>query len=342
MVKPYISGVRTTDMTNAHDPLLVLLSALSLSASPALARQAFEIAAGNIAGDLYLKGERLAAAVSHPPGLSRCADPKVCGPEGLIATARATSGDAEGLLAITRGEAASAFAPADIAAALRLNVGKGKQNQSRLRTIGVVGSETLYVIAAAKGPVRSIASLKNRWVGVGQRGGRTRIAANALLAAAKLQVSAVRTADVEGAEAARLMKEKRLDAIVWIGTKLPAPLKALLAEGAARIVPVDGATRERLAAARLGYAPVRAANPSGPGAIETISVPVIWLADEKQDPEIVYRVVRAAFHPQNATTLSPDPAERPAFQVGRPSADFVVPLHPGAVRYFAEAPRPSN
>jgi hypothetical protein len=109
-----------------------------------------------------------------------------------------------------------------------------------------------------------------------------------------------------------------------------------------RIVPVDGSARERLAAARLGYQPVRVASPGGAGLIETITTPVIWLADEKQDPDLVYRIVRAAFHPRNAAMLSPDPADQPAFRLARVPADFVVPVHPGAAKYFAEAPRPSN
>jgi hypothetical protein len=330
------------DIKLARRSLLLSIAALSLCAGPAMSRQAFEIAAGNISSDLYLKGERLASVVSHPPGLSRCADPALCGPEGLIATARATAGDAEGLMAIARGEIASAFAAADVAAGLRLNTGKGKQNQSRLRTIGVVGTETLFLIAAANGPVRSVATLKNRWVGVGVRGGRTRVAANALLAAAKLSPRAIRGADVEGAAAAQLLKNKRLDAFIWIGPKLPPAVLALLKEGAARIVPVDRVQAERLALARLGYLASNAPNPAGGPAIATITVPVVWLADEKQDAETVYRVVRAAFNPKNQQALAPDPSERPGFRLARPGAEFLVPLHPGAARFFAEAPGPSN
>lgn len=319
---------------------LSILSALGVSLATALAaggeeRHAFEIAAGPVSGDLYIQGERLAGVVSHPPGLSRCAEATLCGPEGLIATARATASAAEGLLAIARGEIASAFAPADIAASMRLNAGKGKQNQSRLRTVGFVGEETLFVIAAGKGPVTSLRSLRKRWVGIGARAGRTRVAANALLAAAGVNSGMFRPAEVEGAVAAALMREKRLDAFVWIGAKLPAEIEAMLKSGEARIVPLEASAITKLTAARLGYA---AKNARG---ADTVTVPVVWLADEKQPEDVVFGVARAAFEQRNASLLSPQPSDPSSLKLTRPPPDFVLPVHPGAARVFATA-KPSN
>jgi TRAP transporter TAXI family solute receptor len=313
---------------------LVLLAAAAFAAGPG--RMAFEIATGPVSGDLYIQGERLAGVVSHPPGLSRCADPAMCGPEGLIATARATAGVADGLLAIARGEIASAFAPADVAAAMRLSAGKGKQNQSRLRTIGLVGEETLFVVAASKGPVTSLRGLRNRWVGVGARGSRTRVAANALLAAARLGPNDVRRAEVDGAEAANLIEAKRLDAFIWIGAKLPAPLKTLIANGHARIVPLDKGTVLRLTAARLGYSAAKKDE------VDTVAVPVVWLADEKQHADIVFSVARAAFEARNAALLNPSQSDPSSLKLSQPPADFVLPLHAGAARLFAANGRASN
>lgn len=299
-------------------------------------RRAFEIAAGPVSGDLYVQGERLAGVVSHPPGLSRCADEKLCGPEGLIATARASAGVADGLLAIARGEIASAFAPADVAAAMRLNAGKGKQNQSRLRTIGFVGEETLFIVAAAKGPVSSLRSLRKRWVGIGTKGSRTRVAANALLAAARLGEGAIRPAEVEGTAAAKLLQDRRLDAFVWIGPRLPPAIAAMVKSGAAKLIPLDKPSVARLTAARLGYAPKSSAG------IETVSVPVVWLADEKQPADVVFGVARAAFETRNAALLHPAASDPSSLKVTAPPAGFVVPLHAGAARLFAAKAQASN
>jgi hypothetical protein len=317
---------------------LIVLAALTVPAAGAGdgARRAFEIAAGPVSGDLYVQGERLAGVVSHPPGLSRCADERLCGPEGLIATARATAGVAEGLLAIARGEIASAFAPADVAAAMRLNAGKGKQNQSRLRTIGFVGEETLFLVAAAKGPVTNLRSLRKRWVGIGARGSRTRIAANAMLAAARLDGNAIRAAEADGHTAVKLMQDGRLDAFVWIGPKLPSAISGLIASDAARLVPLDKPVIARLTSARLGYA-AKTAN-----GVETVAVPIVWLADEKQPAEVVFGVTRAAFEKRNAALLHPAASDPSSLKLTRPPSDFVLPLHTGAARFFAGKAQASN
>ena len=299
-------------------------------------RHAFEIAAGPVSGDLYVQGERLAGVVSHPPGLGRCADEALCGPPGLIASAKATANTNEGLLAIARGEVASALAPADLAAAMRLNTGKGKQKQSRLRAVAFAGDETLYVIAAAKGPVTSLRSMRKRWIGIGGRASRTRLAANALLSAARLDLAALRPAEVEGVAAIKLLREKRLDAFVWIGAKMPAELDGMLKRGEARIVPLDKGTAARLSAKQLGYA---AKTVNG---VSTVSVPVVWLVDEKQPSDVVYAIARAAFNQRNSQALNSSKGDPASLILTRPTLDFVVPLHTGAARLFSERVEPSN
>lgn len=313
-----------------------LLWAAGAAAGLAQPRLNFEIAVGPVTGDLYVQGERLAGVVSHPPGLSRCTDAALCAPEGVIATARATAGVSEGLLAIARGEIASAFSPADVAAAMRLSAGKGKQNQSRLRAIGIVGEETVYLIAASKGPVTSLRGLRGRWVGIGGRGSRTRVAANALLAAAKIDQDRIKASDTTAAAALDLVKKKKLDAFVWVGVKLPSDIAAALQAGSARIVPLDKTALVRLTAAGLGYAIKRIANG------ETASVPIVWLADEKQPSDVVYGVVRAAFNVRNKPMLSPAEGDSSSVVLSRPLPDLPLPLHAGAIRYFAANTKPSN
>jgi hypothetical protein len=289
-----------------------------------------------VSGDLYVQGERLAGVISHPPGLSRCSDEALCGPEGLIATAKATASAVEGLLAIARGEIASALAPADIASALRLSAGKGKQNQSRSRVVAVAGEETLFVIAAGKGPVTSLRAMRNRWIGIGAAAGRTRVAANALLAAARIEKTSFRPAEVEGVAAAKLLREKRLDAFIWIGAKLPSELSNMIKQGEARIVALDARTVSRMTAARLGYS---AKSVDG---ISTVAVPLVWVVDEKQPQDIVYRVARAAFDRRNGSLLSAAGGDLAPLKLTRPPAGLSIPLHAGAARYFAESANPSN
>lgn len=319
--------------------LCLVLCGVGWAAAQTPARQAFEIATGPIAEDLYLKGERLAGVVSHPPGASRCAQEDLCGPDGLIATARAAASPSQALLAIARGELASALAPVDVAAAMRLSAGKGKQNQSRLRAIAVMGHETVYLIAAAKSRVTGLATLKGRWTGIGVTGGRTRIVADALLAAGQLKRDSLRTAPVEGDEAAKLMRARRLDAFIWVGAALPASVQALLTEGVARKVYLQPRVVDNLMATNLGY--VKKVEGAGDGAT-TVAIPIAWLVDERKGKDLVFAVARAALNPLNRPELDTGAQDPASLRLSQPSPEFPIPLHPGAQAYFAAIAKPSN
>ena len=67
--------------------LLFLAVTLGEAQSFAL-RQSFQIATGPTDGTYFPVGQLIAGVVSHPPGVDRCQIPDVCGPEGLIISAR--------------------------------------------------------------------------------------------------------------------------------------------------------------------------------------------------------------------------------------------------------------
>ena len=51
-------------------------------------RTSFVVATGPSGGTYFPVGQALADIVSHPPGVARCDTADVCGPSGLIASAR--------------------------------------------------------------------------------------------------------------------------------------------------------------------------------------------------------------------------------------------------------------
>ena len=51
-------------------------------------RISFQIATGSTAGTFFPVGQAMAGLISHPRGVDRCDTAKVCGPAGLIMTAR--------------------------------------------------------------------------------------------------------------------------------------------------------------------------------------------------------------------------------------------------------------
>ena len=62
-------------------------------------------------------GEAIAGLISHPPGVDRCDAANVCGPAGLIVTARTSDGAVDNLLAVNDGDVDSGLAQSDVVAA---------------------------------------------------------------------------------------------------------------------------------------------------------------------------------------------------------------------------------
>src|SRR5689334_25419861 len=99
-------------------PVLALVSLVVLL-SPAEAvsqRVSFQILTGSTGGTYFPVGQLIAGLISHPPGVDRCETTPVCGPSGLIMSARTSDGAVENVLAVNAGRADSGFAQGDVVA----------------------------------------------------------------------------------------------------------------------------------------------------------------------------------------------------------------------------------
>jgi len=76
------------------------------------ARISFQIATGPSGGTLFTVGQAIAGLVSHPPGVGRCDTSTVCGPSGVILSARTSQGASDSLNAVNNGLVDSALVQA--------------------------------------------------------------------------------------------------------------------------------------------------------------------------------------------------------------------------------------
>src|ERR1700709_1387201 len=79
-------------------------------------RISFQILTGSTGGTYFPVGQLIAGLISHPPGVDRCEGSDVCGPPGLIMTARTSDGAVANVLAVNSGRAESGLAQSDVVA----------------------------------------------------------------------------------------------------------------------------------------------------------------------------------------------------------------------------------
>ena len=116
-------------------------------------RIAFQVATGSTEGNYFPVGQAMAGLLSHPAGVARCETATVCGPAGVILSARTSEGAADNLRGVNSGTVDSGLSEGDVIASAV--AGQGAFRRGRLRHLRVIASlfseQTHLVVAANAG-----------------------------------------------------------------------------------------------------------------------------------------------------------------------------------------------
>ena len=304
----------------------------------------FQIATGSTGGTSFPIGELIAEIVSHPPGLGRCETRGVCGPSGLIVSARSSDGAIANLLAVNAGSVDSGLAQNNVVADAIAGRGAFRTigRQTHLRVIASLFPETVQ-LAVATNPIspRLAISAANGCV-LGADGSGTGVVAREVLSAYGVSEHSVKVRRDATDHDADLIQRGQIDAFFFVGGS-PAPLiDDLLASGKARLVPIDGRGRRALLkrVPSLFADTIPAGVYPGTGALQTVSGRALWVVKDSAAPEIVYGLVRALFNPANRPLLDDGPASASRVRLEDSTNGITAPLHSGALRFYREMKLP--
>jgi TRAP transporter TAXI family solute receptor len=243
-------------------------------------------------------------------------------------------GSVHNVEAIERGEADVGFAFADVAYVAFVG-GTGDAPFSRLRGMAVLQLNPLHLVVRADSPIRDVAALRGRTVGVGPPGSGTALTAGLVLRAFGIDPQAVHTELLPFNDASARLTHGELDAM-FVNASYPAESVSIAARAGARLLAIEGAAVDRL---RHDYPflrptaiPARTyASHSAP--VHTIGVDNLLVCRSDLDEELVYQLTKTFFTAlptiasQQSSLRSMDFAQVPATP---------IPLHEGAARYYRE------
>ena len=324
--------------------LAALILVVSYGAAQTMpARISFQIVTGSTGGTYFPVGQLIAGLISHPPGVDRCESANVCGPSGLIITARTSDGAVANVLAVNLGGADSGFAQGDVVADAVAGKGVfrtvGKQRQ--IRVIADLFPEDVHLIVARKSKIAKIADLRGKRVSLGADSSGTSVTVRAILAAYSLAEWRMKVrrdgADVD----AQLMQQGQLDAFFFVGGRPVGLIDDLIARGIARLVPIDGAGRAALlkAVPALQASTIPSRTYRGTPAVETVSVHALWIVNARAPDDLVYGIAKSLFNPGNRAALDEEGGSAALIRLETATGDLPAPLHQGAERFFREAGR---
>jgi TRAP transporter TAXI family solute receptor len=317
----------------------VLAVAVAATAQSLPPRRSFEIATGPAAGTYFPAGEMIARIVSHPPGMARCEKSPLCGPPGVIVSAKSSDGAVANVLAVNAGQIASGLAQANVIADAVAGRGEFRHagRQTHIRVMADLFTEQLQLVVPRRSPIRSVADLKGKRISLGNPNSGSDVIAGEILKAYRVRPARIvrETYETSGG----LMREGKLDAFFFLGGAPALLIADMVNRGQARLVPIDGKGRTKLLAAVDGVTadaiPARAYQ--GTGRIETVSSRTYWIVRDSAPNEAVYDLVRALYHPGNRALLDQNAMDTGRIRIGDAASLVGVPLHPGAARYYREA-----
>ena len=300
-------------------------------------RISFQIATGSTEGVFFPVGQAMAGLISHPLGVGRCDTATVCGPAGVVLSARTSDGAADNLRAVNSGAVDSGFADGDVIAAAVAGQGAFRRPARHLRVIAALFPEEAHLVVAAKSNIHAVADLRGKRVDLGPPNSGAVIRARAILAAYRVRVHEIVSAD----PASQLLKDGSIDAYFTIAGVPLDSVKDLIAHHAARLVPIDGEGRDRLIqmVPQLSTATIAAGAYPDTGAVETVATRAYWVTRDSEADALIYGMTRALFNPANHAGLAASHPSARSIELDGAADSPPAPLHPGAARFYREKNR---
>lgn len=305
---------------------------------PEMERIPFVIATGPVGGSYMQAGEAIAVMVSHPPGLGRCETGGICGPRGLIATARSSGGSVANALAVEARTVQSALVQGDIM--LAASKGSGPfANAGPLKDVRVLArlhEEAFHVVVSSQSRIRRLADLKGRRVAIDPSSADTEFTARTVLSAAgvRLPASALQRIPVE--QAIERLRTRKVDAVILLGVAPVRSLEAMFRRGQARLLGVDNRTLQRLVRGNslYGKTMLPAGAYRGSRQVQTLAVSSLWVVHRSQDPAQVAQMLRAFWARENRQDLEARLPFAGLIDLRTARATGRLPLHEGALRFY--------
>jgi TRAP transporter TAXI family solute receptor len=297
-------------------------------------RVSFQIATGSTEGVYFPVGQAMAGLISHPLGVGRCDTATVCGPAGLILSARTSEGTTDNLRSVNQGLVDSGFADGDAIAAAVKGAGAFRRPVRHLRVIAALFPEEAHLVVAADSNIQSVTDLRGKRLLMGPANGTGLARVRAILSAYRVRAREVVSSD----PADQLLKDGKIDAYFAVAGVPLDSIKALLAQRVARLVPIDGEGRDRLVqmVPQLFPATIAAGAYPGTGMVETVSTRAYWVTRDSEPDPLVYGMVRALFNPANRDALTASHPSARGISLDSAAANPPAPLHPGAARFYRE------
>jgi TRAP transporter TAXI family solute receptor len=212
-----------------------------------------------------------------------------------------------------------------------------KEPLKAMNAIAVLYPEVIQVVVGAASPIKSIADLKGKKVGVGAPGSGTEANFRQLLDAYGMKKEDVNAQFLSFSESAEAYKDKHIDAFIVTAGIPNAGIMDVATQNEIRIlnIPADVAAKLTQKYPFLAAVKVPANTYKGQTAeVSTLAVNAVLIAGSSLKEAMVYNLTKALF--ENQADLAAAHAKGKELNMKTAVTGVSIPFHPGAVKYYKE------
>ena len=259
---------------------------------------------------------------------------------GWQATAEVTGASVANLQLIGQGKQDFGFTMADAAWDAYSGLNKFKENKVAARTLMVLYPNKMHVVTIEGTGIAKVADLKGKRISTGEPNSGTEVMALRLLDAAGIDKDKdVKRERLSVAEGVNALKDRKIDALIWVGGVPTAAITDLAATPGITLKLINHA--EYADAMNKKFGPlyrrdkIKAASYKGqPADVSNIDVWNLLVASDKMSDQMAYTIVKTLFEKKDDLVAVHKEAQNISLDaqgLGSP-----VPFHPGAKKYLEE------
>ena len=297
----------------------------------------FRIGTGGAGGTYYPIGGLLANAISNPPGSRACDKGGSCGVPGLVAIAVSTNASVANMNAIHAGQLDAGLAGAQ--SVTQGYNGEGKfvgHKKDNVRVIANLYPEDMHLVTPKGEHLSSLMDLNGKRVGVAAAGSGTQVSVRMILKHYGIKAD---EHELGLGQSSQRLADGQLDAFFYAGG---TPFAALIQLGSTKGFELYKFSEDERKAIN-GIIPYYVPSDIPAGVYESIGYDVPTVAvngqlvtSAGQPEELIYKITKALWNKNTRKLLDKGHAKGKAIRVETALKGVLIPVHPGAKRYYKE------
>lgn len=308
------------------------------SAAQAQDMKFWRIGTGGAGGTYYPIGGLIANAISNPPGSRPCDKGGSCGVPGLVAIAVSTNASVANANAIQAGQLDAGLAGAQTVVQAYKGEGKFVGNKKdKIRAIANLYPEDMHLVTPKGQTLGGLKDLNGKNVGVAAAGSGTQVSVKMILENYSIKAD---EQELGLNQSSQRLADGQLDAFFYAGG---TPFAALIQLGSTKGFELYKFTEtERTEINKIIPYYVASMIPAGTYENITYDVPTVavngqLITSADQPDDLIYDITAALWNKNTRKLLDKGHSKGSAIQLETALKGVLVPVHPGAEKFYKEA-----